>query len=375
MAARENPIMVLAGIERRSNSSDELLNRLNNYGRAFQASVKTKDARLVIFASYSSKSKVVDFQKKYEYLEIYAVESESWRFLRQARLLLRLIKMQGKGPRLLIAGDPSAGFIISLIVKMISLGRHSIQVQFHGDIYKRPVVFNAKGYLRWILARIQFCFADSVRVVSRHQYDELVQISPNKSKDIFIAHIPLDPIYFSANLNRYRFSIGFIGRLHVERGIDLLKQIVCGLLVKYPDAKIIIIGDGPKKEYLMREFQDEISTGIITFLGWLTKPAILYKLEEMKILISTAPSEGYGLAIREAILSGVHVVATSSDGANSAREDFPEHVTIYSDSESAVLAIGERLEVGISTVATEIARTKQLKKDNLAVQTLVQTWS
>lgn len=374
MAARENPIMVLAGIERRSKSSAELLDRLNNYGRAFQASVKTKNAKLVIFATYSSKSTKIEFQKNYEHLEIFAIKSKSWRILRQTRLLYRLIKLQGNESRLLIAGDPIVGFLITAMVKFITFGHHSIQVQFHGDIYIRPRVVNVKNYLRWILARIQFHVADSVRVVSRHQYDDLIKIPTNKSRTVFIAPVPIDPVYFAADLNKLRISIGFIGRLHVERGVETLRQIVSGLLVKYPDIRIHIIGDGPERRVLEQKFRNEIAIGTVVFLGWLTKLEVLHELEEMKILISTAPSEGYGLAIREAILAGVQVVAISSDGANSARKDFPEHVTIFSEPSSAILGIRELIKVEISKEATNLARKKQLETDCSAIKTLVQTW-
>ena len=366
--------MVLAGIEKRTQSISDLLNRLNNYGRAFQALVGTSEAKLVIFATYSGNSIELELQEKYEYLEIYTAKSKSWRILRQTRLLLRLIKFQGNTSRLLIAGDPIAGFLTTFMVKLISFGRHSIQVQFHGDIYVRPLAIIAKDYLRWVLARIQFHIADSVRVVSRHQYDDLLRISSSKSRKVFIAPIPIDPIYFSADLTKDRISIGFIGRLHLERGTEILRQIISGLLGEFPDIKILIIGDGPEKNGLMREFRDEVATGIISFLGWLTKPAVLQELEVMKILISAAPSEGYGLAIREAALAGVHVVAKSSDGANSALKDFPEHVTIFSDSMSAILAIRELLEVEISKEATDLARQQQLEIDYSAIRTLVQTW-
>ncbi len=375
MATKGNPIMVLAGIERRSKTSSELLSRLNNYGRAFQSLVNSKDAKLIVFVTYVRKSTEVELQHKFEYLEICSVKIKTWRLLRQSRLLLRLIKCQGKGSHLLIAGHPIFGFLISLLVKLQSRVRHSIQVQFHGDIYLRPQSIKAKEYFRWMMARIQFDIADSTRVVSEHQSKKLFEISNGKSKEIVIGCVPIDPIYFSADLTKPRVSIGFIGRLHVERGVEMLREIVACLLSRHSNIQIHIIGDGPEKGSLEQQFRNEAALGKISFLGWLTKEAVIQELETMKILISTAPREGYGLAIREAVLAGVQVVANSSHGANFALRDFPEHVTLYHDSESAIFAIESILETRVSIPATIRARKLQLEKDKHGIETLVRSWS
>ena len=66
MPNRGNPVMVLAGIEKRAESTVELLERLNVYGQAYQRARGTKDAKLVVLASYIRQSTASALQRDFE---------------------------------------------------------------------------------------------------------------------------------------------------------------------------------------------------------------------------------------------------------------------------------------------------------------------
>ena len=374
MTVKGNPIMVLVDIEKRSKSTTELLQRLNDYGQVYQSMRGTEEAKLVIFASYTNHSTYSELRKNFEYLEIYSIKSRSWQVLRQMRFLLRMIKNEKNHSRLLIAGDPVLGFLITFMAKLFSFNRHSMQVQFHGDIYKRPKEFGFKVYLRWVLARFQILIATSIRVVSQHQAIEISNFNSSSRRNIVVAPIPIDHKFYSTRLDKKRTTLGFIGRLHAERGMDLLQEIIAKVMIFNPNLNIHVIGDGPERINLEHSLKQYIDLNRVLILGWQNHEEIIAELEQVKIVLSTAPFEGYGLAIREAVLSGAQVVAKESGGAREAKIDFPNSVYIYNDVEGAIRLISERMKLDLPNASVIQARNRQSQLDRRSTEALVKSW-
>lgn len=374
MPNRGNPVMVLAGIEKRSKSTVELLERLNVYGQAYQRARGTKDAKLVVFASYIRQSTASALQRDFEYLEIHPIKSRLWRLPRQLHSLLGVINIEKRQPRLLIAGDPIIGFLITYLAKLFSFNRHFLQVQFHGDIYQKPRKFGIKNYARWVLARFQISVATSIRVVSRHQAIEISKLNSQKERNVVLAPIPISREFYSARLDRERNSVGFIGRFHVERGINLLQEIVSEASLRNPELRFQIIGDGPERINFENKLKQSIELKRVFMLGWQNHKNLIGELERMTILLSTACSEGYGLAIREAVLAGTQVVAKDSGGARDAQADFPNSVYIYKDLEGALRLISERINIDLPHSVVIEARKLQVESDLMSTQALVNSW-
>jgi glycosyltransferase involved in cell wall biosynthesis len=374
MYNNSNPIMILPHIEARAASTLDILLRLDSYAKKYQSLCKDSSAKLVVFASYEAEDTCQELQKKYEFLEIHAARVSPWRIFKHANLMRRAVGLKSSGPRVLIAGDPFLGFLIALLVKIFSRTRHTIQVQFHGEIYFRPKGIQLKRYLKWTFSYIQIWLADSIRVVSTHQIPDISKIAPFKNIHFVVAPIPIDDRYYSIPLDRERVSIGFIGRLHQERGIELLIEIISEVLMLHPGIKIQIIGDGPERKKIEDEFSAEIEAKKINLLGWSSKELIAEQLETMKLLLSTAPSEGYGLAIREAALAGVLVVAKSSGGAASAAVDFPEVVHLFKNKNEAIALINDLLMRPVSLELVQQLRSIQRDLDETGVKLMVSSW-
>ncbi len=109
-------------------------------------------------------------------------------------------------------------------------------------------------------------------------------------------------------------------------------------------------------------------------LGWQNHKNLIGELERMTILLSTASSEGYGLAIREAVLAGTQVIAKDSGGAREAQADFPNSVYIYKDLESALRLISERINTDLPHSVVIEARKLQVESDLMSTQALVNSW-
>lgn len=109
--------------------------------------------------------------------------------------------------------------------------------------------------------------------------------------------------------------IGIISRLAPEKGHAYLIEAFKELLVGIPDAQLIIIGDGKLRSELKRRVRELGIENAVYFFG-----ETLNTKEFLGIMdVFTRPSieEGFGLAVVEAMLMGLPIVATDVGGFKS----------------------------------------------------------
>jgi glycosyltransferase involved in cell wall biosynthesis len=105
--------------------------------------------------------------------------------------------------------------------------------------------------------------------------------------------------------------IGTIGRLHRNKGYDVLLAAAARLRDQGRSFTLVIAGDGPE---LPRLRTQTVSLGLqdrVQFPGWVEARAAL---DDMDLFVSASRVEPFGLVIIEAMAAGVPVVATDIDG-------------------------------------------------------------
>ncbi len=106
--------------------------------------------------------------------------------------------------------------------------------------------------------------------------------------------------------------IGAIARLSPVKGFHLLLQAVPDLLKEFPNLQVLLVGEGPAKESLIRQaYELKIEEHVV-----IVHPMddIRVPLSLMDVAVTPSLQEGFGLAIVEAMAAGVAVVATDSGG-------------------------------------------------------------
>ena len=109
--------------------------------------------------------------------------------------------------------------------------------------------------------------------------------------------------------------IGFLGRLVLEKGLDVFGD-ACDLLTARGVAhRVLVIGDGPARAW----FADRLPQAI--FLGQQVGTDLARALASADIFLNPSVTEAFGNVTLEAMASGLPVVAAAATGANSIIRD------------------------------------------------------
>ena len=112
----------------------------------------------------------------------------------------------------------------------------------------------------------------------------------------------------------------------------------------------------------------------VEFKGHIPHTEIVESLRHSSILLSTAQSEGYGLAIREALSAGCFVLAFSNPLTESLQNSFPEQVFTYKDISDAANQINSLKQREINLHSVEKFRQKQISDNDESLSNLIQSW-
>jgi glycosyltransferase involved in cell wall biosynthesis len=132
-------------------------------------------------------------------------------------------------------------------------------------------------------------------------------------------------------LNRSGPVIGAIARLHREKGIDLLIRSFYHLAKNYPEATLMIIGDGPERQNLEKLCESLGPKKKIVFTGFQPDPHRYFCLFDIFALASR--TEAMPITLMQAMAWGLPVVATRVGGVSELIEDGEEGLLVPAEDE------------------------------------------
>lgn len=186
-------------------------------------------------------------------------------------------------------------------------------------------VTSLNGGLFRLLKKRALQNAMAVTVVSRALEAEVLALFPAGKRERIRARLSVQPM--GCDMEKFRNAqprpkrcpqdktVLFVGRLAEKKGVKYLIEAM-----QWVDARLLIVGDGPLRETLLRETRDLGLTGRIQFLGALSHaelPAVYAAADVFAAPSVTARDqdrEGFGLVLLEAMASGLPVAASRSGG-------------------------------------------------------------
>jgi glycosyltransferase involved in cell wall biosynthesis len=128
-----------------------------------------------------------------------------------------------------------------------------------------------------------------------------------------------------------------VGRLNAQKGFDVLLSA----LAELPDVAVRIVGSGEEDAALAAQAARLGVTGRVTFVGWSTQ--VRDELAQADVFVLPSRSEGFPLALVEAMLAGLPVVATTVGSVPEAVTDGDTGLLVPKDDPAALTAALRKL--------------------------------
>ena len=118
-----------------------------------------------------------------------------------------------------------------------------------------------------------------------------------------------DEVQIRTEQKNYQFV--YIGRLVFYKNIEVILHAWNIVIKKFPDAKLVIAGDGPNKESLQELVKKLDMTQNIIFMGYVTVEQKSKLLAESNALLFPSTMEGFGLVMLESLQQNRPVITSN----------------------------------------------------------------
>jgi phosphatidylinositol alpha 1,6-mannosyltransferase len=143
-------------------------------------------------------------------------------------------------------------------------------------------------------------------------------------------------------------AIGFVGRLVMEKGLDVFSETIDRLERRGVRHKVLVVGEGPARDWFERRLPQAV------FAGFHKGPDLGRAVASMDMLFNPSVTETFGNVTLVAMAAGLPVVAASATGSQSlvaegvtgrlvrpgAIDAFAEALAFFCQDEGARLAAG-----------------------------------
>ena len=109
--------------------------------------------------------------------------------------------------------------------------------------------------------------------------------------------------------------IGFLGRLVMEKGLDVFSETIAELRRRGGRHKVLVVGEGPAREFFAEHVPDAV------FVGFCKGEELGRAVACIDVLLNPSVTETFGNVTLEAMASGVPVVAARATGSTSLVRD------------------------------------------------------
>lgn len=106
----------------------------------------------------------------------------------------------------------------------------------------------------------------------------------------------------------------YVGRLSLEKGVDVLLHSFVKVRKKHETAKLIIVGSGPQEKSLKEISQNLGIEDTVTFTGSKSNKALFEEYSRATCFILPSRSEPWGLVVNESLAYGCPVVVSETCG-------------------------------------------------------------
>jgi glycosyltransferase involved in cell wall biosynthesis len=160
------------------------------------------------------------------------------------------------------------------------------------------------------------------------------------------------------SLNRQDFLVLCVGRLDTEKGLEYLIQAFQSVVSEHPYARLMIVGGGPLKDYLVNMVKRIRLTNVV-FAGRVPDQYLNLLLSAADLYISSSLYENLSVSMLDALASGLPIICTNVGGSPEIVEDSVNGLLVPPRNHTALS------EAMLRMISNESIRTK-FKENNKA---------
>ncbi|HAM38236.1 MAG: hypothetical protein A2474_03505 [Elusimicrobia bacterium RIFOXYC2_FULL_34_12] len=166
-------------------------------------------------------------------------------------------------------------------------------------------------YCNLVIANSEY--AKNILITREHIPERIIKVIYNGISTYNISGAKFPPF------NKNKPVIGYVGRLHNEKGVYLIPEIVKIVIEKNPNIKFLIIGNGPEMYNMKLNVYKYKLKDSVEFLGWERNLKDIYY--KINILLLPSEEESFPQAALEAMSFGIPVIASDVGGVSELVED------------------------------------------------------
>ena len=370
---KRNKILMLDVRGNLSPTSEEVIARHQKYGQILSKFAEPENVMFQVLSKSKYQSKIYSTGFQLSFL--------GSRYLTNFAYILKVLRTIQKSRHqigLMVCGDPWESFWFSVFLARFLRIKVPIQVQIHADVgsleWKNLNIRNQiRSHLFWFALR----YSQSLRFTSQQQLIGVQNLGIEIKQDYIVVPVPLNlpsQGFLVRTSSKRPNTIGFIGRIHEDRGLDSFVHFTRKMNEARADFSVVVAGDGESRESFLSELRSVLGNDRVAYLGELNTNELASAWENIGVLINAAPAESYGRTIRESIVNGVPVIAISSNGVlNAIQELGPGPISIYS-SEMTSPQIDTLFRSAMSQKVSNEIKALIISENENNVTKLVQDW-
>jgi len=214
-----------------------------------------------------------------------------------------------------------AGLAIARILKIPVHGTyHTAFPQYVRMFTEDPAMEDAAWrYMRWFYGQMDTIYAPSRStaqdLTERGIKAERIVVHP-RGVDAERFHPDSEGRFFEDLGLARQFKILYVGRVSREKSLDVLAESFRQVHRHRPDARLVIVGDGPYLE----EMRAQTADLPVIFTGYLQGDALTSAYAGADLFVFPSATDTFGNVVLEAQASGLPVVVTSSGGPREAMQ-------------------------------------------------------
>jgi glycosyltransferase involved in cell wall biosynthesis len=288
----------------------------------------------------------------------------------------KILKKGHSDSILLISGDPWQAAIYCLILKFFAKKNIQIQIQVHADIGDKSWKESSlKNRIKFLISIYTLRKADSVRCVTNAQLKKIEDKLRIENKKLFSSGIIYNiPSREMKKTNIFKNpTIGFIGRLEVDRGLWDFLKIVKKLNESGMKLDIKVVGVGKFQTEFIHKLKD-INHGEVDYLGQLNSQDISLFWNAINLCIFTAPTESFGRGMRESLSNKIPVWAINSSGLEDLKSKFDADEIMQINASDTKELLVQKLRKSLSLKIDYDYANFFIKEQNMDLDNLINSW-